>query len=219
MCAAADTADLDQAGGAGHHHDGDPAKRRQIVAGARKVFLERGFAGASMGEIARVAGVSKGTLYVYFQDKEQMFCAILDEERRKHLETVFTLDDTAGTRETLVTFGRTLTRFITEPGKIAAMRTANKQVAGDRMERTAFMEHCKADVFAAASQAQPTAGAPLEGANSFTENQAKDRAAAAGFTEVSALQKDDKGIWRGTAKRGSSQVNIAIDFKGNVVAQ
>jgi hypothetical protein len=36
---------------------------------------------------------------------------------------------------------------------------------------------------------------------------------------VSALQKDDKGIWRGTAKRGASQVNIAVDFKGNVVAQ
>ncbi len=101
----------------------------------------------------------------------------------------------------------------------AAMRAANKQLAGGRMERAAFMEHCKADVFAAASQTKPTAGAPLEGANSFTEGQAKDRAVAAGFTDVSALQKDDKGIWRGTAKRGGSQVNIAIDFKGNVVAQ
>ncbi len=100
----------------------------------------------------------------------------------------------------------------------AAMRAANKQVAGDRLERAAFIEHCKADVFVA-SQAQPSAGAPLEGANSFTQGQAKDRAEAAGFTEVSALQKDDKGIWRGTAKRGGSQVNIAIDFKGNVVAQ
>ena len=100
----------------------------------------------------------------------------------------------------------------------AAMRVANKQITGNRLEKAAFIEHCKADVFAA-SQAQPAAGAPLEGANSFTEGQAKDRAEAAGFSEVSALQKDDKGIWRGTAKRGASQVNIAIDFKGNVVAQ
>jgi hypothetical protein len=100
----------------------------------------------------------------------------------------------------------------------AAMRVANKQVTGDRIDKATFIEHCKADVFAA-SQAQPAAGAPLEGANSFTEGQAKDRAEAAGFTEVSALSKDDKGIWRGTAKRGASQVNIAIDFKGNVVAQ
>ena len=99
----------------------------------------------------------------------------------------------------------------------AAMRV-DKQVSGDRLDKAAFIEHCKADVFAA-SQAQPAAGAPLEGANSFTEGQAKDRAEAAGFTEVSALQKDDKGIWRGTAKRGGSEVKIAIDFKGNVVAQ
>jgi AcrR family transcriptional regulator len=124
MSAAAGMADPAQFETGPHHDGGDTAKRRQIVAGARKVFLERGFEGASMGEIARVAGVSKGTLYVYFQNKEQMFCAILDEERRKHLETVFTLDDSAGVRETLVTFGKNLTRFITDPGKIAAMRTA-----------------------------------------------------------------------------------------------
>jgi hypothetical protein len=100
----------------------------------------------------------------------------------------------------------------------AAMRIANKKVTGDRLDKAAFFENCKADVFAA-TQAQPAAGAPLEGANSFTEGQAKDRAEAAGFTEVSSLQKDDKGIWRGTAKRGGSQIKIAIDFKGNVVAQ
>jgi hypothetical protein len=100
----------------------------------------------------------------------------------------------------------------------AAMRVANKQFPDNRLDKAAFIEHCKADVFVA-SQAEPAAGAPLEGANSFTEGQAKDRAEAAGFTEVSALQKDDKGIWRGTATRGGSQVKIAIDFKGNVVAQ
>lgn len=100
---------------------------------------------------------------------------------------------------------------------LAAMRAANKKVSGDRLDKATFLEHCKADVFVT-TQAQPAAGAPLEGANSFTEGQAQERAVAAGFTEVSGLRKDDKGIWRGTAKRGGSQVNIAVDFKGNVVA-
>lgn len=100
----------------------------------------------------------------------------------------------------------------------AAIRAANKPLNGDRLDKAAFIENCKADVFAA-TQTQAAAGAPLEGANSFTEGQAKERAESAGFTEVSGLRKDDKGIWRGTAKRGGSQVNIAIDFKGNVVAQ
>ena len=42
----------------------DPRKRQQILDGARKLFLAEGFDAASMGDIARSAGVSKGTLYV-----------------------------------------------------------------------------------------------------------------------------------------------------------
>ena len=55
-------------------------KRRQILKGARAVFLELGFDGASMGEIAKAAGVSKGTLYVYFADKSSLFTAIVEQE-------------------------------------------------------------------------------------------------------------------------------------------
>ena len=51
----------------------DSAKRRQIVQGARSIFLAQGFDAASMNDIARAAGVSKGTLYVYFDKKEQLF--------------------------------------------------------------------------------------------------------------------------------------------------
>jgi hypothetical protein len=40
--------------------DEDGAKRRQIIEGARRVFLAQSFDAASMGEIARAAGVSKG---------------------------------------------------------------------------------------------------------------------------------------------------------------
>ena len=54
----------------------DSAKRRQILDGARRVFLSAGFDGASMGEIAKAARVSKGTLYVYFDSKEALFEAL-----------------------------------------------------------------------------------------------------------------------------------------------
>lgn len=62
-----------------------------------------------------------------------------------------------------------------------------------------------------------TATTPAPGANSFTEGQAKSRIEAAGFTNVSDLQKDDQGIWRGRAQRGGQQVSVALDFQGNVV--
>ncbi|MDB5513088.1 MAG: TetR family transcriptional regulator [Enterovirga sp.] len=71
----------------------DSAKRRQILDGARRVFLAEGFDGASMGEIARAAGVSKGTLYVYFDSKEALFEALTLEERAGLAEALFRLDE------------------------------------------------------------------------------------------------------------------------------
>ena len=59
-------------------------------------------------------------------------------------------------------------------------------------------------------------GAPLEGANSFTEAQARDRALSRNVTEVSPLVLDDKGIWRGIGKIDDAEVDVAVDFKGNV---
>src|ERR1700726_436245 len=69
--------------------DEEMSKRRQILDGARKVFLDLGFDGASMGEIARSAGVSKGTLYVYFADKNRLFEAIVEEEMLDQQKVAF----------------------------------------------------------------------------------------------------------------------------------
>jgi hypothetical protein len=57
---------------------------------------------------------------------------------------------------------------------------------------------------------------PEPGANSFTEAQAKSRLEGAGYSNVSALRKDDQGIWRGTAMKDGKRVNVAVDFKGNI---
>lgn len=65
----------------------------------------------------------------------------------------------------------------------------------------------------------PNPGAPVAGANSFTEAQAKSRIEANGFTNVSGLKKDDAGVWRGTASKGSQSMNVSLDFQGNVVSR
>jgi len=99
---------------------------------------------------------------------------------------------------------------------LAGLRVANKPLASDAaLTQPIFIENCKAGYFDTASA---EAGAPFEGANSFTEGQAQDRILAAGFTSVSALTKDDKGIWRGSAETQGKKVNVAVDYKGNVVA-
>ena len=61
--------------------------------------------------------------------------------------------------------------------------------------------------------------APVPGANSFTEGQAKSKIEDAGYTNVSELKKDDNGVWRGKAEQNGKAVNVSVDFQGNVVAQ
>lgn len=64
----------------------DPAKREQILEGAHRVFMEMGFDASSMNDIAREAGVSKGTLYVYFKNKEDLFAAMVQSQKTRVFE-------------------------------------------------------------------------------------------------------------------------------------
>jgi TetR/AcrR family transcriptional regulator, mexJK operon transcriptional repressor len=57
-----------------------PAKRRQILAGARRVFGELGFERASVDLIAARAGVSKATIYNHYEDKKALFIACVTQE-------------------------------------------------------------------------------------------------------------------------------------------
>jgi len=103
--------------------DEDSSKRRQILDGARKVFMDLGFDGASMGEIARAAGVSKGTLYVYFADKCRLFEAIVEEETLQHGQMVFNSDPERDIPTTLREFGHAYIAMICRPGGGSAIRT------------------------------------------------------------------------------------------------
>lgn len=64
----------------------DPQKRDQILAGAWQEFMAKGFDAATMNGICRAAGVSKGTLYVYFRNKEDLFVALVEHRRAQIAE-------------------------------------------------------------------------------------------------------------------------------------
>ena len=57
---------------------------------------------------------------------------------------------------------------------------------------------------------------PVEGANSFTEGQAKSRLEAQGYSNITDLKKDDQGVWRAKATKGGSTSNVSLDFQGNI---
>jgi AcrR family transcriptional regulator len=102
----------------------DSAKRRQIVLGAREIFLAKGFDAASMSDIARAAGVSKGTLYVYFENKEQLFEAIVHEECQVHAESAFDIDHANHDVEGVLTrLGCAYLGFLCTTEKASALRT------------------------------------------------------------------------------------------------
>ncbi|KPF45127.1 PepSY domain-containing protein [Rhizobium sp. G187] len=75
------------------------------------------------------------------------------------------------------------------------------------------------DTPAVATPDTPNAPAPVEGANSFTEAQAKERIEAAGYTAVTDLKLDDKGVWQATATKDGKSMSVAMDYQGNIVSK
>lgn len=61
--------------------------------------------------------------------------------------------------------------------------------------------------------------AAAEGANSFTEDQARSRLADAGYTGVTGLAKDKSGVWRATATKDGKSVQVGLDFKGDIATR
>ena len=85
--------------------------------------MDLGFDGASMGEIARAAGVSKGTLYVYFADKSRLFEAIVEEERSTRARSRSTSTPPRDVPTTLPEFGQAYIALLCRPGGGSAIRT------------------------------------------------------------------------------------------------
>lgn len=57
-------------------------RRETILTAAKRVFSERGYHATTVADVARAAGLSYGTIYWYFQSKEDLFHALMDAEER-----------------------------------------------------------------------------------------------------------------------------------------
>ena len=76
-----------------------------------------------MSDIAKAAGVSKGTLYVYFKNKEELFAAIVQEQCCTHAESVFGLDENDHDVEAvLMRIGCEYVNFLCRPEKASSIR-------------------------------------------------------------------------------------------------
>ena len=57
--------------------------KQSILAAAQKIFTERGFAKASLSDIAREANVTRGAIYWHFENKSELLAALMEEEATK----------------------------------------------------------------------------------------------------------------------------------------
>ncbi len=97
----------------------DAARNRErVLVAARRLFAERGVAGVTMEEVARAAGVAKGTVFHRFGDRAGLALALLDEHERELQERILRgpppLGPGAPPRERLVAFLAALTELTVE---------------------------------------------------------------------------------------------------------
>ena len=109
------------------------AKRREIVATAWEVFRARGFDGASMSDVAERLGGSKATLYRYYNSKEELFAAALEEMIGENGRRIFAgLWDEGELRPRLLEFARVYMENRLRPDMIAIERALIAE--GDRSD-------------------------------------------------------------------------------------
>ncbi len=111
-----------------HPHPNDlesSPKRRQVLEAAAELFMAHGYATVSMDAVAKMAGVSKATLYAHFASKDVLFASIVAEACRRNtlVEENFPAEVT-DIRATLTGVGRRMLRFLLQPRTLAIYRVA-----------------------------------------------------------------------------------------------
>jgi AcrR family transcriptional regulator len=96
----------------------------RILDAARKVFLERGFEGASIDEIAEVARSGKRTIYVRFQDKRALFSEVVTQDILRIAEFKTRPPTGVTIEERLTNAAATLLHWGFDPDRIGLMRLA-----------------------------------------------------------------------------------------------
>jgi AcrR family transcriptional regulator len=114
--------------------------RRRVLDTAAALFAERGVEGVAMDEIARVAGVGKGTLFRRFGDRQGLLVALLDESERRLQDDLLhgppPLGPGAPAADRLLAFLHALVELIEERGEI--VRASERSSPGARLRTAAY---------------------------------------------------------------------------------
>ncbi len=116
----------------------DDAKAREILKAARKHFITEGYASAAMEAIAREAGVSTATLYLYFPGKAELFRSVILDASRDFGAAIDEIRKLEGdAREQLRAFAHAYAQFLSEP----FVRAIFRLVMAERKRFQATAQH------------------------------------------------------------------------------
>ena len=183
-----------------HDHEGANAKL-ETIAGEQKLKIPTDLDAAHKSDLEKLQNSKDGVDQPY-----------VEMQRAAHADAVKLFESYAkdGDNASLKAFaGETVPTLKMHQDKIEKIATTMEAQPAATSDSTAP---------AVTTTDTPDAAAPVPGANSFTEAQAKSRIEEAGYSDVSALAKDDNGIWRGQANKDGKSVSVALDYQGNVVA-
>lgn len=117
----------------------DLGKRQAILEAAKRLFLEQGYQGVSMDQIAGAASVSKLTVYSHFGDKETLFSAAIAAKCQEVLpDDLFVRPPEGPLREQLRAIGHAFFALITSDEAIRMHRMLSNPGAADPALRELF---------------------------------------------------------------------------------
>ena len=99
-----------------------PERRQALLDAARHVFLEKGYANATIDEVVARAGGSKATVYSLFENKEGLFAALVAEAAEELSALVRTFPTDGKVEDILRDFGRHYLEILTRPERTALFR-------------------------------------------------------------------------------------------------
>lgn len=114
----------------------DLSKGVAILEAAKKLFVEQGFEGVSMDQIATEAGVSKLTVYSHYGDKESLFCAAIASKCEEQVSAdLFAVDPSRPLRERLTGIGRAFFALCMSGDAMAVHRVVTAQTTAPQLGR------------------------------------------------------------------------------------
>jgi AcrR family transcriptional regulator len=105
--------------------------RAELIAAARRLFIEKGYAETATPDIVAAAGLTRGALYHHFPDKKALFQAVVEHEAEaveKEIEDAS--PETLGSRDALVRGGEAFLTAMAQPGRTRLLLLDGPAVLG-----------------------------------------------------------------------------------------